>query len=554
MKIKNKYCLLLEILLTIFIIIVILLNGNLENSSEISLMENIPIIYWILISLNILIIIYNTINSNNKYIIIFNTLLFFFTLFSFILFFKISITQSDIHFISNFISFLSNTNYIKISDITYYEYPIFFIYTYIFSNVLGIYSYNIININLIILIIILPLSLYLMNNNIKVYFINSTIFILFSFFFLNTQFVPQFLGLIFLFYTFSTFSYYIKTKNIKILVLIYVFFIFCIYTHPFIFIFFILSLIIIKVLKYYNMLVRNNKFKIFLNISELKNYKFSMFPLIMIYLISLYFRFKHIHYHLSQSYKYSTEKGETWKVLKNLTGNSATIEKLNYSTYPLYNLVSNNFHFVIRNINILLLLLLILLIIFSIFKTNKKHRKVFDFSIFISTLLFFVLGFYSPFILGQRSLQISFLQIPKYLRNILKNKKFVILISMLVILSINTFIINSILTSNLVGNPFLEDKYTLNSSIFIEENININETVIISNEYYYPTDTENGSNLYITPLTIVSDVNIDINNYTIILYSEKLNNNLNYYNINLDIFENTSIVYDISKSKIYINY
>ncbi|MCK5773235.1 MAG: hypothetical protein KAH57_05555, partial [Thermoplasmata archaeon] len=207
MKKHIKYSILISILLLTLLINTILYYDPLVASTSVSLVEQVPILFWVLIMALSILVTYISIYSKSRGVNVLMATIYFFIFYSFNLFFKIIPTQTDIGDTSFFIPYLDNATHLDIGIYRYFEYPFFFLYSSVIKNVLGLDIYQNINYGFFSLILMIPIimPLLIQKEIIKgakvVYFLAPVLYLILVFFFFNDQFVPQFYGLIFLMIT-----------------------------------------------------------------------------------------------------------------------------------------------------------------------------------------------------------------------------------------------------------------------------------------------------------------------------------------------------------------
>ena len=113
---------------------------------------------------------------------------------------------------------LSSTTHIGAEEISmdrYFNWPILFIFSKIFSSILGIGPINTMNIGFFSLMCTLPVFVSVCYkrdysfDNVSLYFIAPALYLTLAYHFINEQFVPQFLGLIYLFISQNIYSIFV---------------------------------------------------------------------------------------------------------------------------------------------------------------------------------------------------------------------------------------------------------------------------------------------------------------------------------------------------------
>ena len=166
-------------------------------------------------------------------------------------------------------------------------------------------------------------------------------------------------------------------------------------------------------------------------------------------------------------------------------------------------------------------------------------------------MIFFVLGFIFPHLLGQRTFQVTFLNVTKYTHNPFRpNKVILSLLTVFIIILPIIFIMNVNINYSMEGTMFYEDLGTLYGGKFIEENAGDVETeFLVTDRNYYPVDIPfniNSTFIYENnaPQFFLDDNNT-LEDIDIILYTPKLENRLSYFGFRNMINETEfSVVYD----------
>jgi len=598
-KIKKKYFTLILVLLLIILIDVIIFYNPLDISSERSILDIIPFSFWLLILAIpiILIVLLHSINS----ITLFTQLLsmiFIIILYSYNLLFKIIPEQSDIGATDLFINIINKSYYLDPVGYDYFEYPMFFTNLSIFKQLLGLGDYVAINLGFFVYLAIIPIILTLLlhqmgEKNNRYYFYYVVSYIILIYFFINDQFVPQFFGLIFLMITIGCYIQLKVSKNVLWYYLLIFFFTICVYTHSFMFFFFILGLLIDKI---YTIIMKPIDIKIFISgddkisifkmisrsskniFSNIKNSIYIIFNILTIYfekitgkrekkgisiiILLLIFwhgyisRFHSLESEIERVFRPQVNRGQTWYIISRLLGSKRSVGLISYRTYPLYNLVDKNLYLIVKYINLIILFFILFVFVIGIIKVFKKKILFFDIAMMIGSIVFTISGFFVPHIMGQRAIQVSFINPVKYifkgLENSLIRKAFVVIL----IITPLFFTFSVTISHTLGGTTFIEDKNTLSAGEYVMKNCQNDTYIVVPDRSYYPLVP----NYYfdkryyrVTP-GYISRNSIENNTLNIIIISNpKLDNNLKYYNNDLnDITEDRTIVYDQGISKIII--
>ena len=595
---KKKYTLLTSLLFLLILLCVVFSIRPLNISSDKSPIEQIPIIFWILIPLISLYLVISSIWVKSALVQIINSLILFFSFYSFNLFFKIIPTQTDIGSTRLFNYYFEKYDWIDPNAFHYFEFPIFFTFIKSLKElfILDIFQYN--NIGFILLISLLPLFLMLAIHkeiiyNISIFFITPALYLIMIYYFFNDQLVPQFFGLIFLIITIGLFVKYRTIIDNRFLYLSIISYIICIYTHPFMFVFFLIGIFFYKSLyvnKYFNYihiivnLMKNEESLLSLILKSIKSYKKNLFViyiwlknkinlfilklkcerpfknisftlLIIIYLIIYKTRLTQMNRHFDRLL-YIDRRGGSWVLLSYIFGEEEVgLEE--FKTYPLSYLVPPLMHDLTRWISIMLLLIIFTIIIISIINSKKKNILLFDIITSFGSIVFLIVGFLFPYLLGQRTFQATFINITKY-HKMPDKYKTISIILLIIIISISPIIynLNTIINETEKGTLFYEDIGTLNSGIFIEDNIKDEQRILYPDRRLFPLSTHEYLNITNfegnVPQNILQDRDL-IYNMDLISDSPKMRNRMEYYGVKKELEDlNSSIVYDIGRTKIVV--
>jgi len=596
----SKYLVLSSILSVLILLIIILLHRPIKISTEISSIFQVPLMFWLVMGISLSIIVISSFFSRSKYVNIFNSILFYFTLYSFNLFFYVIPTQSDIGStrVVNYI--FDNSVNITTSDYSYYEFPIFFTYSKIFKVILDLDTISWTNLGFFTLTLSIPLIFPLiihLKYNFKeiIYFLAPSIYIIMSLYFINDQFMPQYLALIYLIIVIGCYIQFKDFPSIKIYSLIIFFYILCVYTHAFMFFFFFLGVLYYQIfqinwsfsfLKKINIYVNRhdtildisfdiyNNFKlytflllkyiilklhvIYLRITNKKAYKKISIPLlIIIYYIGYRTRFHQMDAEFERMITIDT-RGGSWYLLSYFTGNKESLGLISFRPDPLYHLIPNMFHGFTRYSSMLILIGLVVLIFYTIFKIKKGKIQYFDIFTSLGSFFFILIGFIFPHLLGQRSLQVTFINMSKYSNNIFnKENKIVIILIIILIISPIIFTLNININNTIEGSKFYEDVGTVKGGQFLEINTkeNLSSFLVTDRNLFplYPQEHNDTQHPYLprTPNFFLEENNT-MNDIDIILYTPKLLNRMYYYDFDHLIDNmNFSVVYHQGDSKIF---
>lgn len=384
MKRKVKFLTAIIFLLTLILFLLIRLNYPINVSTTQSILYRIPFYYWILIILIPVLISGTFLLTESKSICVFLAVIYFFVLYSSYLFHIIPPTQGDMPQGGHVFHLLENTTTLSVEKLTYFEYPIHFILYKSFIEILGANT-SILTLIFFSFMLMFPLVIYMTRggSDKKIYFLLPIGYIIFAeYTYINSQWVPQFTGLFFLILTIGS---YVKYKNVdskKFYFLTFLFYTLCVFTHPFIFIFFPISIFLER---YFI------SKKIFKPTFE-TNKKISITSLFVIYLAGFAYRFSKVT-ELTKELFYGGRagRGEAWNIIGYLLGEGRGIRDVEYETYPLFNFVSRRIYLTSRYAMFGLLICLAILLAYASLKNWNKLKSM-DISFGIAGGAFFLFG------------------------------------------------------------------------------------------------------------------------------------------------------------------
>ena len=608
---NRKYNILLLILLISILLNLVLMNRPFHISSEEASILQVPWYFWILLVAITIQIIRIALMENSVMVNVFLAVAYYFVFYIFNLFYILLPIQVDIGDSSFFMYLLTQHPTIDMRYYNYFEFPIFFILTKSFMVLFGAPPRDIINIGFFILILSMPILLILIIQRFEKdqklqFFLYPTALLLMIYFFLNDQFVPQLLGLLFLFCVVGLYQKFLNTGSRKLYYLTILFYILCVFTHPFIFIFFPLGIIIqrffnrmttpvgglsknMKILESVGnrvnehdtlyMILRNIiresierrdtlfrflKERIWLVKMKLMGKKpigdVSLVLLGVIYLIGYVTRFTSMRAHYQTMLLPTSQRGGSWVILSRLLGSRQKVGILTFDTYPLYKFVPETYFLILRYVIVGYMITMLILMVIGLANTSKKKIHAFDWNFTLGTSLFIVGGFLTPTILGGRSLQVTSLTMSKYFIEITRTTKW--LRSILVFLLITSpllFTVNFFVNDSLSGNQHIEDIGTITGGIFVEKYSEDNTSVICPDRVFYPIQK---STLYrerpegektvtiVSPYDIVTG-EINASYVDVVIYSPKVENRMYYYGIKEDSIRGGRItIYDQGSTKV----
>jgi len=444
----------------------------------------LPIVFWIVMIISPLLLYIIAKDSKNPIVPVACAVLYYFLFYSYGLYFMSHPTISDVASSARFQEILLSTSHIKNQFGHYSTWPVYFIFSKIFSSVLGVGPVTTLNIGFFSLLLIIPLSISLfyknapgLNTNIK-YFILPALYLSLSFNFINAQFVPQFLGLI---YLIMLFGCYIRRENKKYLIFLILFLILCTLTHAFMFVFFLAGVIIEKLIILHKN--RSTKARIIsrkeLTVSCLTLAILAIIAILKSDIISFYF---HQIIHTAGRWK-----GETWSIFYYIMGG-----RYNYwagsVVNPLYNLVPKIYDQVFSIATKFLVAGAFLIVVII----SLKKRNALDAGIITGGVSWFVAGLFLPAILGQRALQVVSIPLSKYFKFPAKRWSFLShFLLIFILVSPSLFVANSMINVSLEGDRFVQDYNENIAGRFMDQYINTSSNVLATHNLY-PTTYPSG--------------------------------------------------------------
>ena len=531
-NIKKIALILLIWLLAIFFISVLQTSPITISLTKASVFQ-IPVIFWLVMLVSPFLLYIIAKDSKNPFVPLLCVILYFFLFYSYGLYFMSHPTFSDVISSVRFQDILSSTTHIGSQEINierYFNWPIYFIFSKMFASILGIGPIQTITLAFFSLLLIFPVLLspfYNRNQNVEntsIYFIIPAFYLTIGWHFINDQYVPQFVGLIYLFILFGLYLKYLQVKNNLFILLMIIFYALAVFTHPFIHIFF-LVMIIIEITS--SKFLEKKKQKI-VSIGIIVSFFAILVPYIGVYYKML-----------------GSPTSETWWIFQRIVSERNTIVG-GFTAQPLFNLVPRIYDQIISQLTKVVMLGAIFIVaigfLFYVLK-NLKKRKLFDLNLIIASASWFVLGL-TNIVMGQRALQVAFLPLARHFKYPHKLFSYLSKIAIVFILiSPSIFIANSMINGSIIGDRYIQD-YEENLLGRFAENHVTNVTIIL-----YPLNAYPGAYLSQSGLIKFREVFNGSYEYKwekidIVLNSPKLQKQLMYLNKTLprDIYD--SVVYN----------
>ena len=517
----------------IFLVNIFLLSLLQEYPISISLNNatffQIPIIFWLVIFITPFLLFIIAKTNKNKFVLIICAMFYFFIFYSYGLYFMIHPTTSDIGGAIELQEYLPSITHIgaaEIYNIDYLQFPIFFIFSKIFSTILGISPVLTINIGFMSLITLFPvfLILYYTNRddltNPEKYFIIPALFLTLCYYFLNDQFVPQFLALIYLVILFGCYIKYKEWRNKLFFILVIIFYILTVFSHSFIFLFFLIAIIFEKIWMEY--IEKNYN----------KSISYEMI-IILIMIPSLY-----ISVYI-QELKAVTIFGGSSRIIGYIFSPSGSIQ-----TYPLYNLVPQIYDLFISTISKFIVAGAFIIVSIGFLLYILKKKGIFDFGIIIGTAAWFIMGFFRV-VLGERSLQIAPIALSSHYKHSHKIFSYLSkIIIVLILISPFFSICNTSINESIAGEGLIQDYKENIAGKFVDYHIEnqSNPLYILSAHNAYPLVLKN--NTYSIGLISIILNSTKPRDVDFLIESPKLIYESMYYDVILPINLNDFTIYN----------
>ena len=488
----------------------------------------IPIHFWIILIIFPFYLYGIAKTSRNKLVIIICAMFYFFIFYSYGLYFTSHPTFTDIGSTTEGLEFFTSITHIgesEIRNVAYLNFPVFFVFSKIFSNILGIAPVLTINLGFMSMITIFPIFLtFFYENqgsykNIEKYFIIPALFLTLSYYFLNDQFVPQFIAFVYLVIVFGCYIKYKETENQLFLIFIFIFYFLTVFSHAFIFLFFLIAIIFEKIWTEYIE-------------KEYKNI-ISYEMLIMLFLLPSI----NITVYIEELRK-ATIFGGSGRILGYIFSNADN----GFQELPLYNLVPELYDQLLTFIGKGLVTSAFIIVSIGFLFYLLKKKGIFAFGIIAGSFLWFIMGFFR-LVLGERALQITPLALSRHFKNSHKIFSYLSKIIIVIIL-ISPFltVCNTVINESISGERLVQDNEENVAGKFLDMHLKDEEYYILAAQNAYPT----GINFEEEKLpTSISLSNYTIRNYLdFVIDSPKLKFRNIYYNITFPSSYQDYIVYN----------
>ena len=528
MKNVKKIALILLIWLLAIFFISVVQTSPINISLTTASFFQVPVIFWLVMLVSPLLLYIIAKNSKNPLVPLLCVTLYFFIFYFYGLYFMSHPTSTDIQNSVRFQDMLLTITHIgpkEISIENYFNFPIYFIFSKIFASISGIGPIHTTNLGFFSLLLTLPVLLslfYRRNHNVEntsIYFITPALYITLSWHFINDQFVPQFLGLVYLFILFGFYVKYRKGKNPLFILLMVIFYALAVFTHPFMHIFFLVFVIFDKSLSK------------FFKVKKQKTVSFGVIISFFAIIVS-YFGVYYV--------MLSRPTSETWLVFQRIVSERSSIGG-GYKAHPLFHLVPRIYDQVLSPITKYVMVAAIFIVAIGFLFYFFKKRKLFDLSVLISSASWFVLGF-TNLVMGQRALQVAMLPLArhfKYHHKLLTYFSKIVVVIILIAPSL--FVANHMINMSIDGDKYIQDPEENLLGRFTSKHIT-NETIILHALNPYPVRYPSESRKY--KVEFKGPYGYEWEMIDIVLDSPKLQKQFMYMNITLPRDFYDSVVYD----------
>jgi hypothetical protein len=540
----KKFFWIIILILIDLIILTIFKTGSISLSLDKGIFFQIPIAYWIEISIIFPVLYVASKFANRRWEILVLVLLFFFVIYSSNLFLVIPYQQTD-RSIFRYAEIMRNTSYIGQNEISldaYFQWPVFFLFLKMLDLTLNTTLNHLITFGLFTFGILLPIffSFFLDKEiDLRVLFLVPIIYVLVSYHFIVNQFAPQTMGLLFLILIFGL--YYRYGFDLRFRFLLILLFFTLVFTHPFTFLFFFGSVL----MEYsYTSFFKKTDFDPRLN----KRITIDLILLfVTIYCFGLIYHFWVITGRVKQLvHALGLGVGEGITPIRNFMG----VNSVHSSSHPLYRLVPEFYSKLFSNSSrVALILFVVVFLIGLAIKRKNISINIIDICTIVFNTGLFAIGLVSVF-LGQRSLQIIVLPISKLYGGLINQSKTIsAVVGILIVISPTLFIITSIINISIDGGTFIQDDEMDYAGQFVDR-VAISSQHVFRNANSYPTG-------YPENFTIFADnrnlTGVDIDYMDIILNSPKSKLINEYFGTSIENIYKEIIYKDTRPDQIYDN-
>jgi hypothetical protein len=359
------------------------------------------------------------------------------------------------------------------------------------------------------------------------FFVIPVIYITLSYYFINDQFVPQFFGLIYLIVLFGFYNKYRETEHRLFFIFIVIFYTLTVCSHPFMFIFFIIAILVELIWTEY----------IYYG-EKLISYEMII---VLFSIPSIY-----LTVYLQQLRQVSIFGGSS-KIFGYIFSEPVTVEN-GLSTIPLYHLIPVIYDQILTNLSKLVVagVFAVVTIGFLIFFLEK--RRVIDLGIVAGSLSWFIMGFFN-IVLGERALQVTPLALANHFK---QTHKIFSYLSMVVLIFILIFpflgVTNTMVNESIAGERLVQDNEENIAGRFFDDHINGPKNISAAQNAYPTGVDQNGKD---NPLRIIMADTNKPRALDFVILSSKYKLMSMYYNIRLKKNSLDSVLYKTQQIEIF---
>jgi len=351
--------------------------------------------------------------------------------------------------------------------------------------------------------------------------------------FINDQFVPQFLGLIYLFILFGCYLKYMKGKNPLFLLLMIIFYGLLVFTHAFMCMFFIVAIV----------------FELFWSeYIEMKGSKYITYGLIIIFFAML-FPYLDVYYSLATS---ASGSSASWKIFQSFLsqggqgGAGGQVQILHHLVPGIYDQLTSS---ITKVVMVAVFSTVVGGFFLYIYKKRKlfdfKKERLFDISVLIGSASWFLLGL-ANLVHGNRALQVATLPLARYFTYPHKLFSYISkVIVVIIIIAPLAFTATNLINLSIEGNRLIQDPEENIAGRFMDKHIT-NESIVMFAQNAYPTGYPSGFKKF-------SGIYEEWESIDITLDSPKLQDNFLYLNVSLPRSQHDFVVYDNRDIEIIVN-
>ena len=578
-----------------------LFSPRITSSTDISILGQFPLLFWFFLVLTSILIPMTVHVFRNWKASLLMSVLFFVMFYSFGLMFHIIPNQSDIGATGFYMWYFENNDYLDVARNSYFEFPLYFVFGNLIMRSLDLGAEQTINLGFFLVLFVYPFALTtLLHRGLSkemnfIVFLFPSIYLVSIFFYFNDQFVPQFLGLLFLIAAVGTYTQLKTSGDVRFFYLTVLFYTACVFTHYFMFIFFILGLMFHKLYVFLTggTHIRRFSFEMEGTIGDFlkqllrkgpdivngirrtvtskvrditlkltgrsEKRDISLTVLILIFLVGYLWRFHSITTEIQRALSPSGGKGGSWVLVSYILGSKSAAGISQIRIQQHYEMISRNTYLISRYSIFLVLLLIVIALVIALLKARKERILPFDIHFILGSMVFLISGFFNPQVLGERSTQTLFLTTSKYHSSGTRIfDRALPLLTLAIIASPTLFSVNLAINETIDGNMFVEDSSSLQSGYFINEYRPANITIMTPDRRFYPVMLPRSYNetgyRFLTPYALLLQDEYTIEDADLIIHNPKFQNRMEYFSLEdkLQVYANCSSIYDQGTGRLYL--